>query len=65
MLILIQFLKKVKDCRRSQGQRHPLWLILLLVILGTMMGYMGYRAWHRFAQKEGPFMAQALNFKCS
>jgi len=65
MLILIELLKKVKDFRRLQGQRHPLWLILLLVILGTMMGYMGYRAWARFAQTEGPFMAQALNLKCS
>jgi predicted transposase YbfD/YdcC len=65
MLILIQLLKKVKDCRRSQGKRHPLWLILLLVILGTMMGYMGYRAWARFGQTEGPFIAQALKIKCT
>jgi predicted transposase YbfD/YdcC len=63
MLILIELLKKVKDCRRSQGKRHPLWLLLLLVILGTMMGYMGYRAWARFAQTEGPFIAQALKIK--
>ena len=64
MPILIELLKKVKDFRRPQGQRHPLWLILLLVILGTMMGYMGYRAWARFAQREGPLIAQALNLKC-
>lgn len=63
--LLIQLLKKVKDCRRSQGKRHPLWLILLLVILGTMIGYMGYRAWARFCQTEGLFIAQALKIKCT
>ena len=60
MLILIEMLKKVKDCRRAQGQRHPLWLILLLVILGTMMGYIGYRAWGEFAHHEGAIIQKTL-----
>lgn len=63
MLILIQLLKKVKDCRRAQGQRHPLWFILLLVILGTMMGYIGYRAWGDFARSEGPIIQKTLKIK--
>jgi DDE_Tnp_1-associated len=62
MLILIELLKQVKDWRRSQGKRHPLWWLLLLVILGTMTMLI-YRAWARFAQTEGPFMAQALKIK--
>jgi len=39
MLTLILFLKKVNDPRKKLGKRHPLWLILLLVILGSMFGY--------------------------
>jgi len=63
MLILIQLLKKVKDCRRAQGQRHPIRFILLLVILGTMMGYIGYRAWGDFARREGPIIKKTLKIK--
>ena len=43
MLTLIAFLKKVNDPRQNSGKRHPLWLILLLVVLGMMFGYLGYR----------------------
>jgi DDE_Tnp_1-associated len=41
---LIEELKKVRDFRTKQGQRHPLWLVLLLVIMGTMSGCCGYRS---------------------
>lgn len=44
MHTLIEELKKVKDFRKSQGKRHELWLVLLLIILGIMQGYIGYRA---------------------
>lgn len=43
MLTLVTFLKKVNDPRKNLGKRHPLWLILLLVVLGTMFGHLGYR----------------------
>ena len=49
MLTLIPFLKKVNDPRRKSGKRHPLWLILLLVVLGLMFGYLGYRDIEMFA----------------
>lgn len=47
---LIKELKKIKDFRRSQGRRHPLWLVLLIVILAAMQGYLGYRAMGDFAK---------------
>ena len=50
MYRLIQVLKKVKDFRRGRGQRHPLWFILLIVILGLMTGHLGYRALGYFAK---------------
>jgi len=50
MDILIQYLKKVKDFRRRQGQTYPLWFILLIVILGIMSGHLGYRALGDYAK---------------
>ena len=40
---LIKYLKQVKDFRACQGKRHPLWLVLLIVILSHVSGYEGYR----------------------
>ncbi len=33
MLSLIQKLKQVKDFRKDQGKRHPLWIVLVVIIL--------------------------------
>ena len=43
MLTLITFLKKVNDQIYNLGKRHPLWLILLLVIFGVRFRHLGYR----------------------
>jgi cytochrome c1 len=43
MLTLITFLKKVNDPRHNLRKRHPLWLILVLVIFVVMFGHLGYR----------------------
>ena len=52
MLNLIKKLKEVKEFRKNKGKRHPLWLILLIIILGTMQGYLGYRALGGFAKSN-------------
>ena len=46
---LIEALKQIKDERSPSGRRHPLWFILLLVILGLMTKHLTYRALGRFA----------------
>ncbi len=33
MLSLIEKLKQVKDFRKDQGKRHPLWIVLVVIIL--------------------------------
>ncbi|WP_420490223.1 transposase family protein, partial [Microcystis aeruginosa] len=43
MLSLIEKLKQVKDFRKDKGKRHPLWIVLVVIILGTMLGCSGYR----------------------
>ena len=45
---LIDYLKQIPDERDCSGKRHPLWLILLIMILGIMSGYWGYRGLGRF-----------------
>jgi len=49
---LIEELKKIEDFRISEGRRHPLWIILLIVIMGTMSGYLGYRALGDFVTRH-------------
>ena len=47
---LIDYLKQIPDERNAGGRRHPLWLILLIMILGIMSGYWGYRGLGRFVE---------------
>jgi predicted transposase YbfD/YdcC len=61
MLNLIEKLKQVKEFRKSKGKRHPLWLILLIIILGTMQGYLGYRALGDFAKANQKSMSQEFS----
>ena len=49
---LIEQLKQVEDFRTTDGRRHPLWLVLLFVIMGTMNGYVGYRGWGDFVKRH-------------
>ncbi len=48
---LIERLQQLPDCRKARGQRHPHWLILLLVILAGLTGYWGNRPVAEFAQR--------------
>jgi hypothetical protein len=50
MLRLIEKLKKVKDFRQASGRRHQLWVVLLIIILGMMQSYVGYRPIGDFAK---------------
>jgi hypothetical protein len=61
MLTLIPFLKKVNDPRKKLGQRHPLWLILLLVVLGLMFGYLGYRYLETFAKSNQKLIVKTFH----
>ena len=46
---LIQSLQEIKDFRTSRGRRYPLWLILLLVVMGTISGCRSYLHWKTLA----------------
>lgn len=47
---LIKYLKQVKDFRACRGRRHPLWLVLLVVVLGILSGHQGYREFEYFVR---------------
>ena len=49
---LIQSLQEIRDFRASPGKRCPLWLILLLVIMGTISGCKGYQALEDFGVRH-------------
>jgi hypothetical protein len=61
MLTLIPFLKKVNDPRKILGKRHQLWLILLLVVLGLMFGYLGYRDLETFAKSNQKLIVKTFH----
>jgi hypothetical protein len=47
---LIEHLKQVRDFRAQP--RYELWVVLLLVIMGTMSGCTGYRALAEFVERH-------------
>jgi hypothetical protein len=57
----IEALSLVKDFRAARGQRYPLWLVLLLVIMGTMSGCRGYRALEEFASRHHQALLERLS----
>jgi hypothetical protein len=49
---IIEALQQVPDYRAKRGQRYPLWVILLLVLLGTLNGCSSYQGLEEFAQRH-------------
>ncbi|WP_353736864.1 transposase family protein [Moorena sp. SIO2C4] len=48
----MDYLKQIPDHRDPHGLRHPLWLVLLIIIMGMMSGYWGYRQLGRFVERH-------------
>jgi predicted transposase YbfD/YdcC len=62
MLRLIEKLKKVKDFRHDSGKRHPLWVVLLIIILGMMQSYTTDRALGDFAKNNHDLLITYFHF---
>jgi hypothetical protein len=52
MKSIVDFLSELPDNRRKAGQRHDQAFILLLVLMGTMGGYHGYRSIGDFIKRN-------------
>lgn len=59
-MTLIEALQTIPDPRKPSGRRYPLWVCLLLIILGTMSGYRGYRGLARFMERHQGHLAGHL-----
>lgn len=57
---LITALQEIRDFRASQGRRYPLWLILLLVIMGTISGCRSYYALEDFGARHYQAVSEQL-----
>ena len=51
-MTLIEQLKTTPDPRGKRGERHPLWLLLFVSLLGSLCGYWGYRPLAKFCKKH-------------
>jgi DDE_Tnp_1-associated len=59
-LNLIEHLKQIPDYRKAKGKRHALWLVMMLVLLGTLCGYRGYRPLADFSQQHWQSLCELL-----
>lgn len=57
---LIEAFQNVPDHRHARGIRHPLWVILVLIVMGNLAGYQGNRLLGEFAQRYGSEIARLL-----
>jgi hypothetical protein len=62
-MTLIEALQTIPDPRSSLGKRYPLWVFLLLILLGTMSGYRGYRGFARFMHRHQAHLATHLGLE--
>ena len=60
---LIQSLQEIRDFRASQGRRYPLWLILLLIVMGTISGCRSYYALEDFGARHYGAVSEQLGVK--
>ena len=60
---IIEFFEKIPDRRRGAGQRHEQTFVLVLVVMSTMSGYLGYRAIGDFIKRNKESLLEHLQPK--
>lgn len=60
---LFEFFDKLKDPRRTQGQRHTFRNIMTIVIMAILTGEQGFRGFHRFAKSNAEELNAVLDMK--
>jgi hypothetical protein len=63
MLTLIESFKQIPDFRKARGKSHPLWVLLLLIVMGMLAGYQGYRPLHPFAHEHQPALCNLFGLE--
>ncbi len=62
---LVQKLQQVRDYRVGRRPQYPLWLMLLLAILGVMSGCQGYQALEDFGMRHYQQLCECLELNLS
>lgn len=62
-MTLLEALQTVPDYRQARGKRHPLWIILVFIVMGNLAGYQGNRPLEEFAQRYGSEVARLLQIE--
>ena len=57
---LIERLQSIRDYRSNRGKRYPLWVMLLITVLGVMSGAEGYQALEDFGIRHYEKLCTAL-----
>ena len=60
---LIEALQSVPDYRHARGKRHPLWVLLVFIVMGNLAGYQGNRPLEEFARRYGSEVARLLDIE--
>ena len=60
---LITSLQEIRDFRASRGRRYSLWLILLLIVMGTISGCRSYYALEDFGVRHYGAVSEKLGLK--
>lgn len=58
---LIEAIIAVPDHRQARGIRHPLWLILTIILLGSCTGYWGYKPLVDFTKNHRATLIKLFN----
>lgn len=58
---LIEAIRAVPDHRKPRGIRHPLWLILTIILLGSCTGYWGYKPLVEFTENHRETLIKLLD----
>lgn len=62
-MTLIEALQGIPDHRRDRGKRHPLWVILLFIVMGNLAGYQGNRPLQEFSRRYGSHIVNLLGIE--
>ena len=62
---IIAYFNEIPDPRRGAGQRHEQTLVLILMLMSTMSGYIGYRAIGDFIKRNKEALLKELQPKKS
>ena len=60
---LLEALASVPEYRKPKGRRHPVYVLLVFIVMGNLAGYRGNRPLAKFSQRYGHQVAELLGLE--